>query len=440
MDEIIDYIKTFLTYGNEQAARHVGYTANEADWQHYKVVIIPGKNILTGERREWTEPHLTSLPQAEKQGEFYDEFGDKMGGTWVIREDIIYNTLYLISLAGEAHLNELREEDAERAEWTDEHGRVPSAHSALGKQGLHTTPIVDQYARLITELVEAPLPDSRFSRIVLTHDVDTIDHYRHLRGFVGALSRGEVKKAIGAMAGIEFDPAYTFPWLMKMDSKVSNAQQIYFIKAGRGKGYDYPQYDLEGADFRQLATYLNEEGAEFGLHTSYEAAGLIDATEEAEQAAEVIEKEKQELFNALVPLDADPDEIPTRWHYLRATSLECLQALADAGITDDYTMGWADHVGFRMGTTRPVRWINPTTMRLTDLTLHPQSLMDCTLSNAQYMHIQSEEEAYDTCLEVIQQVRQYGGELVLLWHNNNVEGQTYHRHLYQSIIEYLANE
>lgn len=437
MDEIIDYIKSFLVYGNEAAAKHIGYTADELDWQHYKLVIVPGKNILTGERREWTAPNLQEPAHAVKQGEFFDEFGEKMGGTWVIREDIIYNTFYLISLAGEAHLNELHEQ-ADPADWTDEHGRVPSEQHPLGKQGLWTIPVVDEYARLVTKLVEAPLPEQRFSKIMLTHDVDTIAHFRHARGFLGALSRGQLKQAFGAMAGVEFDPAYTFPWLADQDQKVSGAQPLYFFKAGRGRGHDYPQYDLSGEDFRNLAVYLDKRGATLGLHTSYESATLIDKAEDEEGAAAIVVLEKERLSEALEQLDIRPEKLPNRWHYLRLTSLRCLQALADAGIKDDYTAGWADHVGFRLGTTRPVRWINPQTMRLTNLTLHPLSIMDCTLSNEGYMNISDEEEAYYICQQVIDKVRQHGGELVLLWHNSNVEGDNYLKQLYSELTDYIS--
>ena len=80
MDEIIDYIKYFLTYGQETVAQQIGYTSDELAWQHYKVVVVPGKNILTGTRKEWTEPDFQISPTAEKQGEYIDEFGDRMGG------------------------------------------------------------------------------------------------------------------------------------------------------------------------------------------------------------------------------------------------------------------------------------------------------------------------------------------------------------------------
>ena len=118
-------------------------------------------------------------------------------------------------------------------------------------------------------------------------------------------------------------------------------------------------------------------------------------------------------------------------------SLSSLRALEDAGITDDYTVGWADNVGFRLGTTRPVRWIDPIRMRLTNLILHPLAIMDCTLTNECYMNIQNEEEAFYMCQQVMDKVRKHGGELVLLWHNSNITEDTYLKTLYADIIDYL---
>lgn len=416
MDEIIDYVKQFLLYGNQQAADSIGYTRDEQEWSHYKLVIVPGKNILTGEKKDWAEPDLSVAAHAEKTGEFTDEFGEKTGGTWVIREDIIYNTLYCISLAGE-QLNRPIDDEAR-----DAHGRIPSDQSPLGRLKMWTIPVVDEYARLCTKLVEAPLPGNHFSHIVLSHDVDTICQYRHLRGFLGGIARGHIKAALGAQAGPEFDPAYTFPWLHDLDKQVSGAEEIYFLKAGRGKGYDYPQYDLQGSDFAQLTDYLLRNHATIGLHGSYEAAETLAYDNELNRLEVAVGK-----------------SITThRNHYLRIVTYEALQTLADGGITDDYTIGWADHVGFRLATTRPVRWINPVTMQLTNLTLHPLCIMDCTLSSSNYMNIQDEEEAYYICQQVIDKVKQHGGELVLLWHNSNIT-DCYHQQLYKEIIDYLKD-
>jgi hypothetical protein len=114
-----------------------------------------------------------------------------------------------------------------------------------------------------------------------------------------------------------------------------------------------------------------------------------------------------------------------------------MQALADAGITDDFTMAFPDMAGFRLQTTRAVRWINPKNMTLTNLTLHPLTIMDCTLSNDNYMHL-DEDEAYFLCEQLISKVRQHNGDLCLLWHNHILNNDTYHKALYTKLLKIIC--
>ena len=78
-----------------------------------------------------------------------------------------------------------------------------------------------------------------------------------------------------------------------------------------------------------------------------------------------------------------------------------MQALVAAGITDDYTMGFADKAGFRLQTTRPVRWLDPVTFELTDLVLHPLTVMDTTLASEQYMHLDEEQDFYHVSVDYL---------------------------------------
>ncbi|MGN0209374.1 MAG: hypothetical protein ACI397_07975, partial [Paludibacteraceae bacterium] len=103
---------------------------------------------------------------------------------------------------------------------------------------------------------------------------------------------------------------------------------------------------------------------------------------------------------------------------------------------------------FRLQTSRPVRWINPKTYTLTPLTLHPLTVMDCTLSNANYMNLQTEDEAYFFCEQLFDKVRQYAGDITLLWHNsifksnttnNNNESINYHTTLYPKLLKGLRH-
>lgn len=388
MNEIIEYIITFLLYGNANAAKQVGYTADEAEWHKYHVVIVPngylGKEIIM--------PDLGDI-KAERL-----EVKGTDCKTWIIRTDIIYNTFFFISRAEEL-INSQR----------DEHGRFLAKHSILGINNRLMIPTVDEYARMLMKLLDLPLPTPSFSQIYLTHDVDSIEQYRHLRGFIGGILRGQWRKVLASLKNIHNDPAFTFSWLISQDKKVKGAKCIYFVKDTEGKGYDYPQYKLDGKDFETAEQLIENSGAKIGLHSSYYG---------------ITPNSKFKIQNLL-----------HRSHYLRC-SIDCMQALADMGVTDDFTMMFPDQVGFRLQTTRPVRWINPKTMILTHLTLHPLTVMDCTLSNTNYMNL-NEDEAYFECQRLFEKIHQNAGEIVLLWHNTNPTNNPWHKTLYEQLINYL---
>ncbi len=392
IQSIIDYIKQFLLYGNAEAAQRVGYTADEQEWEQYPVVIVP--NGFLG--NSLVLPDM-SRPQMEQRGK-----------TLVIRTDLIYNTFFFISRAEEL-LNHQR----------DEHGRFCARYSILGYGNRLQIPIIDEYAHILMKHIELDMPAPRYSHIYLTHDIDTISQYRHLRGFLGGIYRGEMSQALQALTDLRHDPVYTFPWLIEQDAKVPTAEVIYFVKHTRGKSYDYPQYNLQGTDFQQLKNTLLKSGARLGIHSSY--YGLDQGTP-----------------SSFILHPSSEESILHRSHYLRC-SIDNMQALADAGVTDDFTMAFPDQAGFRLQTSRPVRWINPKTYTLTPLTLHPLTVMDCTLSNTNYMNLQTEDEAYFFCEQLFDKVRQYAGDITLLWHNSNPSGNPYHQSLYIKLLKGLRH-
>ena len=390
MQEVIEYIIQFLLYGNEQAVKQVGYTTDESLWSNYRVVVVPnghmGKQIVLP-----TEVDLAL--RIEKQG-----------NTHIVYTDVIYNTFFYISRAEELLVSK-----------RDEHGRFLAKYSMLGQKNRLMIPLIDEYSRAMIKLLDLPLPEPGYSRIYLTHDVDSIAHYRHLRGAVGGVLRGQLKQVLAARRDIHNDPAYTFSWLIAQDKKVELAQSIYFVKDTPGRGKDYPQYDLDGADFVGLKRQLEDSGAQLGWHSSCYS---LDGSP-----------------RRLITLS--PDSLTLhRSHYL-SCSIEKMQQLVDMGVKDDFTMMFADQAGFRLQTTRAVRWINPLTWQLTELTLHPLTVMDCTLSHEHYMGL-SEDEAYFECQRLFEKVHQNAGELVLLWHNTSIDQQGYHRDLYEKLIEMLS--
>ena len=392
MKEIVDYIIQFLLYGHAEAAKQVGYTADEVEWHKYRVVIVPNGHL----GKEIIRPDLN-----EAKGERLEVEGTK-SKTWVIHTDIIYNTFFFISRAEEV-INPQR----------DEHGRFLAKHSILGINNRLMIPTVDEYARMLMKMLDLPLPTPSFSQIYLTHDIDTIAHYRHLRGAIGGIVRGEWRKVMASLKDIHNDPAFTFSWLISQDKQVEGAKCIYFVKDTMGKGYDYPQYKLDGKDFETAEQLIENSGAKIGWHGSYYGG----------DKANRLLGDKAGLH---------------RSHYLRC-SIDQMQRLAEMGVTDDFTMMFPDQVGFRLQTTRPIRWINPKTMQLTDLVLHPLTVMDCTLSNSNYMNL-SEDEAYFECQRLFEKIHQNAGEIVLLWHNTTPTGNTYHHSLYPKLLAMLIDK
>ena len=376
-DQIVDYIIRWLCYGDEEAAQRIAYTADESALETHDVIIVPngllGKEIVVPELKK----PVVEMPRKDKT---------------IIRTDIVYATFFFSSRAEEL-LNPQR----------DEHGRFAAKYSILGQKSRMLIPRLDEYARLVLKQLNLPLPDPGFGHVYLTHDIDSIEQYRHLRGAIGGLLRGEGKQVWAALKEIHNDPLYTFPWLIEQDAKVPHADVVYFVKHTRGKGYDYPQYPLWGRDYKRLKKLLRHSNAYMGIHGSY--------------------------YGSIPPIKYSK---MYRAHYLRE-DIDQMQRLADAGYTDDFTMGFADQAGFRLQTSRAIRWINPKTMQLTPLTLHPLLIMDNTLSQENYMNL-TEEEAYFLCERLIDKVRMHRGDLCLLWHNSNINDTTYHRSLYEKVI------
>jgi len=381
MKEIIDYIIKWLCYGDEEAAQRVAYTDDEKALEDHDVIIVP--NGLLG--KELVMPEL-KRPIVKEPAK----------GKTIIRTDIVYAVFFFTSRAEEV-LNTQR----------DEHGRFAAKYSILGQKSRLQIPRLDEYARLVLKQLDLPMPAPGFGHIYLTHDIDAISQYRSLRGALGGIRRGETKAVLAALHDIHNDPLYTFPWLLEQDAKVRKADVIYFVKRTKGRGFDYPQYCLWGRDFKRLKHMLRHSNVYLGVHGSYYGS--------------IPKIEYSKMFRA---------------HYLRS-SIEHMQQLADAGYTDDFTMGFADQAGFRLQTSRAIRWINPLTMQLTHLTLHPLLIMDCTLDRENYMHL-TEEEAYFLCERLIDKVKLHHGDLCLLWHNNSVTPDNYHRSLYPQILNYIA--
>ena len=423
MQKIIDYIIQFLIR-DEHNAHHVGYCNDKTQWSKYKVVIVPSNFFDDG--IYGTPQSMPSLPLQEIEGIpllFGTPKIEKIKNTFICHADLIASTYFLLSRY-EEYINPTSNRDT--------HGRYIGKLSIPAKANFIHRPIIEEYGQLLRNLLEQtditlpPIPQ-KINHIYLTHDVDSITNYRRLRGLIGGLLRREnITTILKSLININNDPAYTFPWILSQDNLLQQATKIYFIKATRNAtSFDHPSYNLTGKNFKYLIKEILKSSPNtiFGLHASYKSGDTPD----------IIPDEQRLLQYAI-----ENQQVTTsRHHYLRSLQPEDMESLIDAHITDDFTMGYADIAGFRLGTCRAVRFINPKTKRLTSLTLHPLTIMDCSLSEPHYMNL-NYNQALSYAQTLIEQTKKYNGDLCLLWHNTRFTNDNYHSQLYSQLIQSLC--
>lgn len=353
------------------------------------------------------EKSLPSLPlqMIDNIPIFYGEpVIEQQNGIVLLRADIIASTYFLIS----------RYEEIVRKDIRDKYGRFPGKDSLPYRAGFISTPIVEEYGKLLRKClrlagIHVDEPTPHFSHIYLTHDVDTPwTHY----SLAGAIKRicGELyhhqrfilHPLLNYFGYPDNDPGYTFKYLIDADCQIVEAQSIYFVKGGGHiKPMDSEPYIFEKG-FSRIKKLLCDSKATLGYHVSYEAGKDVDK----------IQKELDVLREKV-----GSNITYSRNHYLASCEPSDFKILIKNGITDDFTMGYADVAGFRLGTCRPVSWVDPTSGCLTKLILHPLTIMDVSLTSPQYMGLDEiSSQKYGDML--IEKTFLRGGELTLLWHNN----------------------
>jgi len=105
-----------------------------------------------------------------------------------------------------------------------------------------------------------------------------------------------------------------------------------------------------------------------------------------------------------------------RFHFLKLRLPDSYRILIELGIQNDYTMGFADKIGFRAGTSRPFLWFNLSANRQTSLKIKPFSIMDVSLKNYNRLNL---EEANEKVNLMINQLKTVDGDLRFIWHNSS---------------------
>ncbi len=310
----------------------------------------------------------------------------------------------------------------------DQHQRYPATQSILFKLNLLKKPVVNIWANLLAEKLQEKFPRLAFPerkfKFNPTIDIDNAWAFLH-KGFIrsaGATVKNiaksnyrEIRKQFKVLAGSEKDPYDSYQYLDSV-FKGNEEQVTFFFLLG-----DYRPFDKNISHKNRYLKKLIRTTAEkysVGIHPSY-ASGSYKNSSKLRKEIRRLEKITGKKVEK------------SRQHFLKLTIPESYSRLIKLGITEDFTMGYPSHTGFRAGICTPFHFYDLKNESETNLRIYPFQTMDVTLRD--YLRL-SPGEALEQTEELMREVKNVGGTFTSIWHNESVNNRAHWRG-YQLIFQ-----
>lgn len=323
----------------------------------------------------------------------------------------------------------------------DCHGRFPATASHGYQHSYLERPIVDEWLHILGQAMQRVWPGIKLKQhqfsMKISHDVDNPSLYAFKPwGMIARMMAGRFLKHRDLPAFVKApyvklasrleihpsDPCNTFDWIMDRSDRLGLTSAFYFI-CGYTAPYD-ADYHPGDPRIRKLIRHIHARGHEIGLHPSYATY----------QQPELIRQEADCLRRICAEEGVQQDEWGGRMHYLRWEHPTTLQALSDAGMSYDSTLGYADRPGFRCGTCFDFPAFNPTTQQELPLRVRPLVMMEGSVIEDVYMGLGSGQAALEKALDLKAACKSVGGCFTLLWHNSELQ-KCDHREMFINILE-----
>ncbi len=291
----------------------------------------------------------------------------------------------------------------------DNHGRFLSKNSVLHKYGWLHIQIVEHWVKavLTTFCADEYSKIKKTAQFIPTFDIDIA--FSHLwkgnfRNFFAAskdlilLKFHNINTRRKVLTGVMHDPYDSFDAIEHVSNEFCETR-IFWHLGTYGK-YD-KNISRNNPNHQQLIRKIAMK-SKIGLHPSY-ASNL---------SIKVLKKESS-LLNAITNRPIKE----SRQHFLKLTFPETYMMLMHAGFEKDYSMGYADDVGFRAGTAHIHTFFNVLENRsYPEFRIVPFCYMDGTLKD--YLKLDTE-KSKQLISKLMVEVKEYGGVFSFIWHNHS---------------------
>jgi hypothetical protein len=238
------------------------------------------------------------------------------------------------------HLSRLEEYHCP-LKYKDLHERMHSKEQFLVKNSIFREPVLDQIS--VAFLKSLDYYKQIETKKIMSHDIDVLikfpNFYKYLRGAARILFKKKkfkgsiltfTKYYLKSLMG-DHDPYQTFSWLFH---KNFFDKKIVFFMSGGTTNYDN-LYDIKDPSLKEVFMTAFNNGYEIGLHPSYASY-----------------KDKRQFLKEKMKLESVTGQKITssRQHILHYDIKKTPQVLESNGISNDFTLGFQDQIGFRVGT------------------------------------------------------------------------------------------
>jgi len=306
--------------------------------------------------------------------------------------------------------------------------------SLAWQNGFLQKPLVTIWCKQLFELLKKETPaliiKEKYFRYIPTIDIDSAYQYKY-KGFVRSLA-GYLKdvsmfnftalmERTKVITGIKQDQFDGYDFIIACCRKYNVKPILFFLLGDYGTNdKNHPSSDVR---FQRLIKKLCDYGIP-GLHPSFAS----------NKSARKLMIEKMRLFGI-----THHEITGSRQHFGMVTFPETYRALIEAGLKEDFSLGYAREHGFRASASQPFYWYDLQREEKTGLLLVPYVLNDASFRN------KVTKEQLEQCNSVINYYfnifQQLGGTLVFVFHSdmlgNTQEGSNF-RQIYQENLARLG--
>lgn len=286
----------------------------------------------------------------------------------------------------------------------DVYGRYAHENSLAYKEGFINLPLINIWVNQFSEKLKKRYPMLNIQYPVFkfqpTYDIDIAYAYKQ-KGFIrntGGFIKFPSAERIRVLSGLQEDPFDSYDWLHELHQKNKLEPVYFFLVAERNGEYDKNILPHKDAMWKLIKQHAKKYS--IGLHPSWQSGDIQD----------LLRKEKNLLESM-----GDCDIKCSRQHYIRFNLPEGYNRLPEAGITDDYSMGYGSINGFRASVASSFYWYDLENEEQTGLRIHPFCFMD---ANSFYEQKQNPQQTFEELLHYLSACRKFNGTFITIWHNN----------------------